>query len=53
MKDSEGILTPEHLLIAIASKTEVLSESHLVIDKEDYKSLADLILQEKEFEFEE
>ena len=50
---SEGILTPEHLLIAIASKTEVLSGSHLVIDKEDYKSLADLILQEKEFEFEE
>lgn len=50
---SDGIITPEHLLIAIASKTGVPSRTHLVIEKDDYKTLADLIEKEEEYEFEE
>lgn len=49
---SKGIITPEHLLIAIASNAKVPSGTHLVIDKEDYNTLADLIQQEEEFVFE-
>lgn len=49
---SEGIITPKEKLIAIASNKHINFYDIPVVDKSDFKKLANLIQKEKEFEFE-
>lgn len=49
---SEKIITPKNKLIAIASDTNLNIDDIIIVDREDYKKLADLIEKEKEFSFE-
>ena len=49
---SEKIITPKNKLIAIASDTNLDIDDIIIVDREDYKKLADLIEKEKEFSFE-
>ena len=49
---SDKIITPKEKIIAIASDINLEIEDIIVVDREDYKKLADLIEREKEFKFE-
>ena len=49
---SEKIITPKNKLIAIASDTNLNIDDIIIVDRENYKELADLIEKEKEFDFE-
>ncbi len=49
---SEKIITPKEKLIAIASNESIDYEDVPVVNKDNYKVLADLIEKEKEFKFE-
>lgn len=49
---SDKIITPKENIIAIASDINLEIEDIIVVDREDYKKLADLIEKEKEFKFE-
>ncbi len=49
---SEKIITPKNKLIAIASDTNLDINDIIIVDKENYKELANLIEKEKEFNFE-
>lgn len=49
---SEKIITPKNKLIAIASDTNLDINDIIIVDKENYKKLADLIEKEKDFNFE-
>ena len=49
---SEKIITPKNKLIAIASDTNLDISDIIIVDKENYKKLADLIEKEREFDFE-
>lgn len=49
---SEKIITPKNKLIAIASDINIDIDGIIIVDREDYKKLADLIEEEKEFNFE-
>ena len=49
---SDKIITPKEKIIAIASDINLEIEDIIVVDREDYKKLADLIEKEKEFKFE-
>ena len=49
---SEEIITPKEKLIAIASNENIDYEDIPVINKYDYKALADLVEKEREFKFE-
>ncbi|WP_297713060.1 molybdopterin-guanine dinucleotide biosynthesis protein B [Clostridium sp.] len=49
---SEKIITPKNKLIAIASDTNLDINDIIIVDKENYKKLADLIEKEREFDFE-
>lgn len=50
---SEKIITPKEKLIAVASNENIYYEDVPVINKDNYKMLADLVEKEKEFKFEE
>lgn len=47
---SEKIISPKEKLIAIASDEKIKIENALVIEKDNFKELVDLILKEKEYE---
>ena len=49
---SHKIITNEELLIAVATDSTVNLEKTLIVKPNDYEKLADLVEQEKEFEFE-
>ena len=49
---SERVITPKNKLIAIASDTNLNIDDIIIVDKENYKELANLIEKEKEFDFE-
>ena len=49
---SEKIITPKEKLIAIASNENIYYEYVPVVNKDNYKMLADLVEKEKEFKFE-
>ena len=49
---SERVITPKSKLIAIASDTNLNIDDIIIVDKENYKELANLIEKEKEFDFE-
>ena len=49
---SEKIITPKNKLIAVASDINIDIDDIIIVDREDYKKLADLIEKEKEFSFE-
>ncbi len=49
---SKDIITPKENLIAIASNEQITYYDIPVVDKQDYKTLADLVQNEKEFKFE-
>lgn len=49
---SDKIITPKENIIAIASDINLEIEDIIVVEREDYKTLADLIEKEKEFKFE-
>lgn len=49
---SKDIITPINRLIAVASDTTSIKDGIIVVDKNDYKLLADLIEKEEEFKFE-
>lgn len=49
---SDKLITPRERLIAVASDSNLNIKGIDIIDKEDYKKLADLIEKEKEFKFE-
>lgn len=49
---SDKIITPKEKIIAIASDINLEIEDIIVVEREDYKTLADLIEREKEFKFE-
>ena len=49
---SEKIITPKEKLIAIASNESIDYEDVPVVNKDNYKVLADLVEKEKEFKFE-
>lgn len=49
---SERIITPKNRLIAIASDISLDIKDINIVDRENYKELADLIEKEKEFNFE-
>lgn len=49
---SDKIITPKEKIIAIASDINLEIEDIIVVEREDYKKLADLIEREKEFKFE-
>ena len=49
---SEKIITPKNKLIAIASDTNLDIDDIIIVERENYKELADLIEKEKEFDFE-
>lgn len=50
---SEKIITPKEKLIAVASNENIYYEDVPIINKDNYKMLADLVEKEKEFKFEE
>lgn len=47
---SEKIISPKEKLIAIASDEKIEIENVLVIEKDNFKELVNLILEEKEYE---
>lgn len=49
---SQQLMTNEELLIAVATESTVNLEKTLIVKPNDYEKLADLVEQEKEFEFE-
>ena len=49
---SERVITPKNKLIAIASDTNLNIDDIIIVYKENYKELANLIEKEKEFDFE-
>ena len=49
---SDKIITPKEKIIAIASDIKLDIKDIIVVEREDYKTLADLIEKEKEFKFE-
>lgn len=49
---SERVITPKSKLIAIASDTNLNIDDIIIVDKENYKELANLIEKEKDFNFE-
>ena len=49
---SEKIITPKEKIIAIASDIKLDIKDIIVVERENYKKLADLIEKEKEFKFE-
>lgn len=49
---SDKLITPKERLIAVASDIDLKIKDIDVVEKEDYKKLADLIEKEKEFKFE-
>lgn len=49
---SNKIITPIEKIIAVASDIDIEDYNLTVVNKEDYKRLADLIEKEKEFKFE-
>ena len=49
---SERVITPKNKLIAIASDTNLNIDDIIIVDKENYKELANLIEKEKDFNFE-
>jgi len=49
---SQQLMTNEELLIAVATEATFHLEKTLIVKPNDYKRLADLVEQEKEFEFE-
>ena len=49
---SEKIITPKEKIIAVASDINIDIDDIIIVDREDYKKLADLIEKEKEFSFE-
>lgn len=49
---SDKIITPKEKLIAIASNENIDYEDIPVVNKDNYKLLADLVEKEKEFKFE-
>ncbi|WP_195987438.1 molybdopterin-guanine dinucleotide biosynthesis protein B [Clostridium sp. D53t1_180928_C8] len=49
---SDRIITPKEKIIAIASDIKLDIKDMIVVAREDYKKLADLIEKEKEFKFE-
>ena len=46
---SDKIISPKESLIAIASDEDLNFENVLIVKKDDYKKLVDLILQEKDY----
>lgn len=46
---SDGIISPKENLIAIASDEDLNFEDILVVKKDDFKKIVDLILQEKDY----
>lgn len=49
---SDKIITPKEKIIAIASDIKLDIKDIIVVERENYKKLADLIEKEKEFKFE-
>lgn len=49
---SEKIITPKEKIIAVASDINIDIDDIIIVDRENYKELADLIEKEKEFDFE-
>ena len=49
---SDKLITPKERLIAVASDINIDIDDIIIVDREDYKKLADLIEKEKEFSFE-
>ena len=49
---SNKIITPIEKIIAVASDIDIEDYNLTVVNKEDYKRLADLIEKEEEFKFE-
>ena len=49
---SEKIITPKEKIIAVASDINIDIDDIIIVDREDYKKLAELIEKEKEFSFE-
>ena len=49
---SDRIITPKEKIIAIASDIKLDIKDIIVVERENYKKLADLIEKEKEFKFE-
>ena len=49
---SEKIITPKERLIAIASDIDLDTNGITIVNRENYKAIADLIEKEKEFNFE-
>ena len=49
---SEKIITPKEKIIAVASDINIDIDDIIIVDRENYKELADLIEKEKEFSFE-
>ena len=49
---SEKIITPKEKIIAVASDINIDIDDIIIVDREDYKKLADLIEREKELKFE-
>ena len=49
---SDKIITPKEKIIAIASDIKLDIKDIIVVDRENYKNLSDLIEKEKEFKFE-
>ncbi|WP_370773543.1 molybdopterin-guanine dinucleotide biosynthesis protein B [Clostridium sp.] len=49
---SEKIITPKEKIIAVASDINIDIDDIIIVDRDDYKKLADLIEKEKEFSFE-
>lgn len=50
-KVSSKVISPKDKLIAVASDVKLNLDGVLIVDKENFKVLADLIEKEKEFEF--
>lgn len=50
-KVSSKVISPKDKLIAVASDVKLNLDGVLIVDKENFKELADLIEKEKEFEF--
>lgn len=49
---SEKLITPKDKLIVVASDTDLEKNDIPIVDKEDYKAIANLIEREKEFKIE-
>lgn len=50
-KVSSKVISPKDKLIAVASDVKLNLDGVLIVDKENFKELADLIEKEKDFEF--